>query len=226
MVIDAPHLYPGDAVFYGVTPWLRHLWTQTKIELRNYWFIDNGYAPCPEPMFRITFNALQIDGTGRGDPVRRDRSMPRIRAWRKTGKHIVVCMQSEPFHEYHGIRRDKWLDGVLTTLRAHTDRPIIIRDKPIRDPSQPSFRHDLRDAWAVVTWTSRCAVEAIIEGVPAFVTERCAASPMACADLMKIESPVYPAGRMEWAAVLAANQWSFAEMRDGTAWNDLRQRYR
>jgi hypothetical protein len=41
--------------------------------------------------------------------------------------------------------------------------------------------------------------------------------------LREIERPVY-AERMEWLAVLAANQWTLGEMSAGKCWRDLNAR--
>jgi hypothetical protein len=44
---------------------------------------------------------------------------------------------------------------------------------------------------------------------------------MASADLSEIEAPRRPEDRERWAGVLADNQWSVPEIRNGTAWKAL-----
>jgi hypothetical protein len=114
-----------------------------------------------------------------------------------------------------------WLDKVLSALAASTDRPIVVRDKPLRNPDMPPFEEALKTAWAVVCHSSRVANEAILAGVPAFVTAPCAALPVAGTDLTKIEDPHRPDGREEWAAWLAANQWTVPEIVSGRAYAEL-----
>ncbi len=150
------------------------------------------------------------------------------------GNHILVTCQSEWWYLQHGTTLQLWLDSVLTELSHYTDRPIRVRLKPKskykRPPNlvmdgeitgaedQVPFLKDLDNAWAVVTHASNTAVEAIMEGVPAFVLGQCAAKPMACSDLAFIEKPRRPEGRGQWAWNLAANQWTLGEIRDGTCW--------
>ena len=229
---NAKTLFPGEAFFYGITPRQRVLWTQAQGTRTTYYYGDNGYAPGPakadgQPteIFRITRNARQVTEIGRGDADRRDRYMPPIRPWHRNGRDILVCLQSAYHFDLHGggLTRDRWLSETMASLRQYTDRPIIVRDKPLRKPGEMPFEVALALAWAVVTFDSRVAVEALLAGVPAFVTAKCAASPMAGRDLSRIEDPPRPDGRAEWAAWLAANQWTAAEIGDGTAWRDLNE---
>jgi hypothetical protein len=64
-------------------------------------------------------------------------------------------------------------------------------------------------------------VDALLAGVPVFCTAPCAAQTMGHTDPALIETPLYPDDRERWARVLAANQWTLDEMRDGACWHDL-----
>lgn len=65
---------------------------------------------------------------------------------------------------------------------------------------------------------SNIAVDAVIAGIPVFCTGPCAGLTMGLSDLSKIESPVRPE-REQWLYTLAANQWTFEEMKRGELWN-------
>lgn len=84
-----------------------------------------------------------------------------------------------------------------------------------------TLQEDLKDAHCVVTHMSAAANEALIAGVPVFVTGLCAASPLASGSLKEIEHPRYPSGREEWLAGLAGAQWTLDEFRRGIAWRAL-----
>jgi hypothetical protein len=84
-----------------------------------------------------------------------------------------------------------------------------------------SLREALRDCWALVTWSSAAANEALLAGVPVFTAADCAAALLGRTDFSKIEVPVYPEGRTVWAAALAGQQWSLDEFRHGVAWRTL-----
>jgi hypothetical protein len=217
-----PKLQDGDCFFYGVRPAFAHLWTQCKSEGRAWFYGDNSYTDAHrETYFRVTKNALQADGLNAswsGDGVARFKALGlTVQPWRNDGAHIVICPQTEEFMRGAGGFEGDWLAETTAKLRSFTDRELRIRRKCDKRP----LSEDLRGAWALVTHMSCAAVEAVLAGVPVFCTGRCAARWMGTSDLSLIETPVYPERREEWAAVLAANQWSEAELRDGTAWAAL-----
>lgn len=198
-----------------------HLMKQVKEESRDFYFIDNSYFDVArERQFRITRNTLQCDGLNAcwtGDGHGRLRALGvTVKPWREQGGHIVVCPQSAEFMALVGWQGD-WLADVTAGLKQHTSRELRVRVKGERRP----LAEDLRGAWALVTHMSAAAVEALLAGVPVFCTGRCAARWMGTCDLSLIEEPSMPERREEWAAVLAQNQWTEAEMRDGTAWRAL-----
>ena len=78
-------------------------------------------------------------------------------------------------------RQHDWLDKTLETLKANTDRPIIVKTKgynPIigydkdggyivkgKDKQKPSGPIDWDNAYAIVTYNSNSLVNAIIDGI-------------------------------------------------------------
>lgn len=81
---------------------------------------------------------------------------------------------------------------------------------------------DLRDCWAVVSFTTNAAVEAAVYGVPVFaMDEGNMAYEVAEHDLAAIESPSMQ-DRQQWAWNIAYAQWNALEMRSGEAWAHLR----
>lgn len=219
--VGARVLEPGAAAFYGVRAGFVHLVDQARADGRDWYLIDNSYFDCArERQYRITRNALQCDGLQAcwsGEGTARLRALGvTVQPWRAGGAHIVVCPQSDEYMALVGWHGN-WLTGVTATLRQHTARELRVR----RKKDARSLAEDLRGAWALVTHSSSAAVEALLAGVPVFCTGRCAARWMGTGDLSLIETPPMPDRREEWAAVLAENQWSEAEMRDGTAWRAL-----
>ena len=104
-------------------------------------------------------------------------------------------------------------------ISSYTDRPIRIRDKKDRRPIEA----DLMDCWATVTYSSSSALDSLIAGVPVFVlADFAAAYRMGSPDLTQIESPVYPNDRQKFCDVLADQQLSCCEIRNGEAWRALR----
>jgi hypothetical protein len=204
----------------GLLPTLR----QAQNEGRTWYYADNGYFRPGKVggYFRVTRDAVQHEGDGEAGPKRWNKLGLKIKPWRKTGSTIIV-IQPEPLSTELWRVDKKWAAKVIAELKRYTDRPIVVRRK-IGDKLQdhaPPLAVALQDAWAVVVWTSNVAVEALLAGVPAFCTDPCAAYRMGTPDLSRIEDPVMPDDREQWAWNLAANQWSLDEMRSGLCWREL-----
>jgi hypothetical protein len=117
---------------------------------------------------------------------------------------------------------EEWLRTVGSILKLQTARPVRVRRwNRDKDKAARTLQADLQGAWALVTHMSAAANEALLAGVPVFLTGRCAATPMESGPLSMIEQPRLPDGREEWAAGLAAMQWTLDEMRAGMAWKAL-----
>ncbi len=129
-----------------------------------------------------------------------------LKPWNTKGSKIIVCVVS---HENMGIFDlvlEKEVDTTLKLIKQYTNKEIIIRDRTERFDSPLS---DLfPDAWAMVTWSSNCAVEALIHGVPSFLRTGAAATPMSLTDLSLLEKPFYPTNRQQWIQNLAYNQFT------------------
>jgi hypothetical protein len=213
----ATELLPGAAVFYGILRGCGPL-LHKAIQLgRDFYFVDNGYLKPGHyhGYYRATKNAYQHRGEGRGDFERLRALDLTVSPWQK-GAHVVVCPPGEVYCNHHGMSAAGWLQDTLTVLSANTDREIRVRKKGSVRP----LAEDLKGAHALVTHASNAAVEAIVAGVPAFVTGASPARAMGNTMLREIERPVY-GERMEWLAILAANQWTLDEFRAGTAWAAL-----
>lgn len=175
---------------------------------------DHGYFGRGE-YFRVTRGAFQwLDGWSH---LQRREPGVAVQPWRTNGRHVLVCPPDDLITRLVGFDENVWLDDVLTRLRNNTDRPIKVR----RRDAVTTLDGDLQDAWTLVTWTSNAAVDALLAGVPVFCTGDCAASVMGRSDPINIEYPYYPDNRYEWAATLAANQWTLDEIASGMAWEVL-----
>lgn len=229
-------LLPGAAAFYGITDATRHLWEQAKAEGRDWVYLDNAYFDgCRQPplvagYFRATLNRLQHHGTGYSDGKRleyliyRAKLVAEPKPWRRDGAHIVVAPQSAQFMKTLAGYPGNWVEDIHKTIRAATSRQITCRPWTADKVEQyRQLKFDLRQAWAVVTYSSGCAVTALLEGVPAFVMAQDAISRcVAFTDLRHIEKRMPPEDdRRLWMAVVADNQWTLDEMREGLAWKGL-----
>jgi len=138
------------------------------------------------------------------------RPLPKIEKY-KHGNHIVVIPPSDYAKLIY--KSHKWLDNTLQQLSRLTDRKIIVKNK-----SDGALSPYLKDAHALISFGSVSEVEALIAGVPVFVSEYSPAAPLT-QDLLNIESPEFKY-RDDWLRSLSACQWGSHEMNE--CWDRLK----
>ncbi len=205
----------GPVMFYGVRPRWAHIWHHARATGQDWFYGDNSAFDCArEQQFRLSRNSIQPVIAGTSDGKRLAALDVKVQPW-TTGRHILVCKQSAEFMNTVAME-PKWFDETIEQLRHETDRPIVVRSKGDPRPL-PEL---LIDAHAVVTWSSAAAFQALIAGVPVHCSDKCSAAPFST-PLHEIETPIKADGRENWAAVIADNQFSLSEIREGAAWRVL-----
>lgn len=197
------------AVFYGVDASNMRKWSEVKAFGMPWYAIDNSYFDAVRgEQFRIAKSRMQTDVEGQETDGKRFAALGlHVKSWREEGEHWVVCPQSESFmREIVGYKGD-WLKDALQILGYH--RPVLVRgwNRDKKAQSSTLFT-DLLGAWGLVTHSSAAAVEALLEGVMVSV------SPMsACFNQAQNRNHLF--------GVLADNQWTLDEIRNGDAWRWL-----
>lgn len=208
--VDAPIAFWGE-------PRLWREFVTARDKVPTWYYGDHAFFGRGR-YYRCARNAMQFDGSTGDDDLARFRLFKiSVKDWRSSGSHILLCPNSEEFLQHHGFAVGQWIKDSSAALRAHTDRPIRVRWKTDAKP----LDEDLRDCWAVVTFTSNCAVLAALHGVPVICTAACAGLKMGSSDLSSIEHPAMPEGRERWAARLANRQWTLDEMSAGALWSAI-----
>ena len=208
------------SVFYGAVGLEKEL--RDAREAGDWYYGDNAYFDrCRQKFFRFTRNEFQPHAIGAPDFGRLKAVGATLFPWSSGGSHVVIVESSEHFHKLVG-EPVGWLDRTLRKINSYTDRPLCVRRwRRDKGNAAAGLAEDLQGAWALVTHMSAAANEAVLAGVPAFVTGLCAATPMSAGPLSALESPRRPDGREEWAAWLAGQQWTLDELRRGVAWEAL-----
>jgi hypothetical protein len=169
----------------------------------------------------------------------------RVRNWRSTGNHVLVCLQRNGGWSMGNTSVLDWAAETILELRKHTDRPIVVRPHPgdkrareyignfpangplrnvvVSDPTIPLTR-DLKYCWAAVAHNSSPTVGAALEGVPVFVTDpvRSQCRDIANTDLSQIETPSMP-DRTAWLHRISQFHWSHTDLVSGRCWAHMRQ---
>lgn len=200
---------------------------------RNFFYMDTGYfgndSTSSNPngwkyWHRIVKNDLQ-HGEIIPRPDDRWRKFKKtIETWKKDGRKIIVAKPDEKPCKFYGINLDQWTVDTVNTIKKYTDRPVEVRERaPKREDrvlSRPLKEALKDDVFALVTYNSVAATEAIMNGIPAFTLAPCnAASPVASQDLSKIDTPYYPDPDKlyAWACHLAYGQFHNSELISGAA---------
>lgn len=144
--------------------------------------------------------------------------------WKKDGGPILVVTPSDKPCKFYGISRQEWLDDTISTIKQFSDRKIIIRDKGLRRERVGDGalynQLDNDNIFAVVTYNSIAATEAVGYGVPAFTAAPGIADMLCEKDLAKIETPYYADTQLvhKWQHWVAYCQYNANEMSNGHAY--------
>jgi hypothetical protein len=155
-----------------------------------------------------------------------------LKPWQQ-GQNIVIAVQRSDSEQWNGLpASNEWVDQTVRTIRASTDRPIVVRPHPrqnissvsgvtIRRPRQLANTYDsfdfdaeLANAWCVINENSAPGCLSVIAGVPAFVGIDSLAAPVANMSLADIEKPWMP-DRTAWIETIAHTEWTTEELASG-----------
>ena len=205
---------------------------------RDYYYIDTGYLGNRQKRklyHRVVFNGMQHSNfkevpNDRWKQLEYSSKTMNLNfpGWKRDGGPILLVTPSAKPCKFYGIDRDTWVSETIATLKKYTDGEIIIRDKGIRREriGDGSLYNQLSDdnIFAVVTYNSIAATEAIGFGVPAFTLAPNAADIVCEKDLTKIEYPRYEDDYTvrKWQHWLAYCQYTVDEMIDGSAYNIMK----
>lgn len=145
----------------------------------------------------------------------------KVSPWRASGKHVLLCGQVPWDASVEGTDHIQWLKDTYEALKLATWRPVVYRPHPdIEKPAVP-LEAVLDGSWAVVTYNSNSAVDALIKGIPVFAfDEGSMAYSVSNKDLSLISEPRL-FDRVQWLSDLAYSQWTPDEMREGKTWAHL-----
>tara|TARA_R110000782_G_scaffold249626_1_gene336836 strand:- start:1123 stop:1995 length:873 start_codon:yes stop_codon:yes gene_type:complete len=169
-----------------------------------------------------------------------------LRPWNPTGDLIVICGQHDASEQWKGLpKMSTWIEQQIKEIRKFTTRPILVRPHPrnqisfresdfenvkVRLPKRDfrtyddtDFKATLERTWAVVNHSSNPAMEAIIKGIPVFVSESSLCHDVGNIKLADINTPAMP-NRLSWANKLAYTEWFADEIEQGLPWARIRKR--
>ena len=169
-----------------------------------------------------------------------------LRPWTPTGDMIVICGQHDSSEQWRGLpKMNVWIAQQIVKIRKITTRPILVRPHPrnyiefkesdfsnvkIRLPKRDyrtyddtDFKATLERTWAVVNHSSNPAMEAVIQGIPVFVSESSLCHDVGNTDINDMNKPAMP-NRHVWANKIAYTEWFEDEIEQGLPWQRIKSR--
>jgi hypothetical protein len=169
-----------------------------------------------------------------------------LKPWQQTGQTIILLGQHHASEQWAGMPDMRtWFESQVQQIRKYTDRPIQIRPHPrnnvvfdlkkytnvtLKNPvidvskiDDTDFTDTLKDAWAVVNHSSNPAMEAVINGIPVFVSEASLCHEVGNHSLDTINNPVMP-DRKYWINKLSYTEWFPNEIEKGLPWKRIKNR--
>jgi hypothetical protein len=169
-----------------------------------------------------------------------------LNPWNPTGDMIVICGQHDASEQWKGLpRMEQWIVQQIREIRKYTSRPILVRPHPrniiqfkenefenvkVRLPKRDyrtyddtDFKVTLERTWAVVNHSSNPAMEAVMKGIPVFVSESSLCHDVGNIKLADINTPAMP-NRSNWANRLSYTEWFEDEIEQGLPWGRIKKR--
>lgn len=199
--------------------------------------------------FKIGINGINRDADF-ANQIFDDKRWPlfehELRPWNPTGEIIVICGQHDSSEQWKGLpKMSTWIAQQIKEIRRYTTRPILVRPHPrnsidfnerdfknvkVRMPKRDfrtyddtDFKATLERTWAVVNHSSNPAMEAVIRGIPVFVSESSLCHDVGNISLADINTPAMP-NRHTWANKLAYTEWFEDEIEQGLPWARIKKR--
>jgi hypothetical protein len=190
--------------------------------------------------WKVGLNGINRDAYfgDRGNTEERAKSLGlELKPWKDKGEYILICGQHDKSLQWENMpRMSHWVMDTIDTIQKHTDMPIVFRPHPRcrLEAIESQFRNVFRDeprhiegtyddfnlsfakVHAIVSYSSNPGPQAILNGVPAFVSPSSLAYEAAndLDFLHDIENPLKP-DRTEWLNDYAWTEYTLDEISAG-----------
>ena len=221
----------------------------------DYYYMDHAYFNAGyggENWMRIVKNHHTMNWIGNSNGQRYqtlfEKTNP-ILPWKNStqrGDRIVICPPTDAVSWYAGHKHN-WAENVVQQLKSLLPEKdhsrILVRPKPNeplvddagnllgfkQNDTTGDLNSDLESAQCVIAYNSMVALTATLNGIPVIGGNYSCCMPLSFRlhDLARPQvfdrEPVDRRKLIHW---LADNQWSLAEIQDGTAWAQLQENNR
>ena len=237
-----------SAVFQGLLRNTKKVHDVCVSEGRDWYYFDQPYfffsdyqqSITGDRWYRVCKNNTQKNYLEKSYKVNRryDKLIDRLsqkciyeltpKPWQYEGKHILVIPPSYHTAKWYGIDRIEWENDIVKKLKKHTRKEIVVRQKFKNNAEwgeklDKPLSEDLKDCYAMVSFHSMCAVQAVMSGIPSYCSEHSPAYPVSLGlnELDQIKDPLYTGERNDWVKSLMCAQFTENEMYSGKAYKHL-----
>ena len=143
-------------------------------------------------------------------------------------KHVLICPSSPTVtQQLNNMTQEDWVFEVKMELEKHTDRELIVRNKP-RPGNEwwgTNIRDQLKDCHCLVTNMSIASVDAILNRVPVITDGRNVSWAVASREPRFVEKPFKPGKKTvnEWLKFITEQQFTMDEIENGTGYKILKE---
>lgn len=209
----APRSATG-VVVYGVNESNLHEFSKAVASGLPWYYCDNSLFDAVRGVqFRVARNRVQHNGVGVSDGKRFAALGLEVRPWQHRPQGATLLVEQSDSFMTCVAKEPRWLNDTLRGLAPPL--PVTMRRwSRNKLEAGTTLQMDLEKARLVITHSSAAAIEALLAGVRVHV------SPMSAAfSIMGRQQEL----RYGMFNVLADNQFSMTEMKDGTCWKALNQ---
>ena len=239
----------ADMAVICSTLWLGRMTHNKKVfetyrrSKRNVLVLDAGALKRGE-LWKLGLNAVHSEGyfgSLGNDRSRRDKLGIILEPWKKQAGPLLICTQQHKSHLWTGMpSMQVWVNQIIILAKKQGWHNIILRPHPragmvfpqvrsygvkILNPKKIAtdeydFFQAIKNAGAVVSYSSTPGIIAALNGIPVFVGKTSLAYSVRCGDLEELKINSYP-DREQWLNDLVYTEWTKEELEEGTPINRL-----
>ena len=217
----------------------QHIWKSAKKHRKPVIVLEVGGINRGKT-WKVGLNGINRDayvGDTGNDATRAQTLGLEFKPWKEKGEYILICGQHDKSLQWQNMpRMSYWVMDTIDTIQQHTDMPIIFRPHPrckleaiehqyknvYRDEPRhiegtyDDFNLSFNRVHAVISHSSNPGPQAVLNGVPAFVSPSSLAYDAAndLDFLHDIENPYKP-DRQQWLNDYAWTEFTVEEIADG-----------
>ncbi len=194
-------------------------------KVKNYYYMDHGYFKQSsrkfennktnvldlDGYFRIVYNNFIHNGEGNFPNDRLNKLKLNFTTQNNSGKYIILSEPSDVMKKIHN--QENWVSETKKLIKRFSDREIIVHNKFSKKPLEEL----LKNAWVFVSLQSTAGFKAMLNGVPAFFTDK------TLKKINPIETIENPKINYKIFNNLAYGQWTLDEIKSGEAWETLKK---